>query len=400
MLAVVLLHACAPAMRLPVPGLVWPVFVPAQSWVCDWVFWCSRCVASRAFSLVAGFVAASILTKALHQGSPLSGPAFASLAKARLARLAQPLALGVLLVLPAMYLIWSFGWVRFGFATWPKVLEASFGPAVGPHFAGLAHLWFLPACMLSTLLLFALARVRIARTLLGPLAPLLASPWRVVFLVPLGAAVFHWLPSSLTIFQNGFVPAPGQYLLHLLCFALGAGLCVCGQSLAHCTRWWVAELAVGIAALAFCTPMIFATLHAPLDASQPPSAWYLSRSLPVPSLSWQASLLTSLAAWCVLLGTLGACVRVGQRLRPPLSQLVHWLVGRQLWVYLAHLPCVGLAWALLYRAPLESEAKACIAFACGLAGPLLLHALWSRARAMFTPPEPSSRALPPPQRKT
>lgn len=370
MLGVVLLHACGPAMRLPVPGLVWPVFQPAHTSVCDWIFWCSRCVESRAFALVAGFVAAGMLARTRRAHAPLR-----ALARDRAKRLGQPLLLGVLLALPAMYFIWGWGWVQFGFATWPKVLEASFGPAVGPHFAGLAHLWFLPACLLSTLLLIALAHV------LGPLpaaaalcahaGSLLASPLRLLVLVPTTAALFHVLPTSLIVFSNGFFPAPGHYLLHALFFAVGAGLWLSRERLRAVTRWWPIELALGALALALGVPMLLEALRTPGFGDL---GWYLPGANAQPTLPWQASLLAAIAAWCMLFGTLGACIRCG----PSLRGCVAWLVARQLWVYVAHLPFVGLVWASLYAVAMPSEAKAGLAFLAGLGGPLLLHAAHTR----------------------
>jgi glucans biosynthesis protein C len=385
MVAVVLLHAFGPAMRLPIPGLVWPVFQPAPTWLGDWLFWCSRCIESRAFSLIAGFVAARLLARALAAGTPLR-----TLLRERIYRLGKPLLLGALLVLPAMYAIWGWGWVQFGFATWPKVLEASFGPAVGPHFAGLAHLWFLPACMLSTILLVASSRVSApVRARVCALArALLSSPARLLVLVPITSVLFHELPSSLVVFANHFFPAPGHYLLHLLCFAVGAGVFLLRQDLRGITRWWLVELIVAAAALTWGVPMLLKALG--------PTPWYLERTMPIPQLGWNGSMLAALAAWCGLFGTLGACIRVG----PHVSVFVAWLVQRQLWVYLAHLPFVGLVWAALYTVPLRSETKAALAFVAGLAGPLLLHAAWTmltsrRAAARIsapTTPAPVNRA--------
>lgn len=369
MLAVVMLHACGPGMRLPVPGLLWPVFVSAHTWACDIVFWSARCVASRAFSLVAGFVAAGLIARAMRSDNSLR-----ELAITRVRRLGKPLLLGVVLVLPAMYFIWAWGWVQFGFANWENVFALRYGPAVRPHVLGLGHLWFLAASLASTLLMIAVANAAkhkvSAHALDGTSMLLVGGSQRLLWLVPSTACIFAFLPSSMVQFVNGFVPAAGTYLLHLVFFGVGALLWRLRDDLLAVTRWWWLELLIAALALTLLFPHLRAALLTDGTTEKP---WYLPGALLTPSLGFKASLLASVAAWCAMFGALGACVRC----RGAVVGAAAWLVQRQMFVYLSHLLFVGLAWSSLYKSTLPVEARACIAFVSGVVGPLALHAAWN-----------------------
>jgi hypothetical protein len=167
-----------------------------------------------------------------------------------------------------------------------------------------------------------------------------------------------------------------------MCFAVGGMLWCIKDRLLALTRLWAIECALAALALALLFPGLFAALLTPMSdgTGLVELAWYLPGAQLSPTLAVRESLFAAVAAWCGLFGMLGLCLRAG----PSVVSAARWLVQRQMWVYLLHPLFVGLAWVLLYKQPIASEVKASIAFACGVAGPLGVYAVWTIGRSLVT----------------
>ncbi len=372
LLAVVALHACGPYLSRPLPGLLWPVSEKAATTLpmgervafTDAVFWACRAFAVPLFCFVAGALSIRSLAAA--------GPA--AFARRRAARLGPPLLAGTLIVLPLMYAIWCAGWVRMGWTTWPRAAQFRLDPALRRGTLGLAHYWYLWYTLLYSLILAGAWRfLAPGRPRSAPARPPPPEIACGLLVVALGGACVWAMPSSLLVFVNGYVPAPGFFLYHGLFFLWGA-LSAQGatERLApHRTvppRVWPATgLTLAGVACSAALPALAAPVMLTLANQPPPTTATDTHRL-------AAGACATLAAVLMISG---------------LSRLLHagpprWVCGlgrASLWLYATHLPWVGLAAVLLSGVSLPPEAKAAAAFIAGLGLPLLTHGPAGRWRA-------------------
>jgi glucan biosynthesis protein C len=102
-MAVVVLHASVPYLRIRMPGLVWPVGDNSSRWV-DAVFWGIEVMIMPLFLVIAGF----LLWRSSRRLSP------GQLVSSRAKRILIPLAFGILVILPIDLYIWTVGLVADG----------------------------------------------------------------------------------------------------------------------------------------------------------------------------------------------------------------------------------------------------------------------------------------------
>ena len=260
------------------------------------------------FFLIAGFFGALLYARR-------GGAAFA---RNRARRIAVPLALGWLVLSPA---------VRWGsrFARGVQdVRSVSLALAALPFprlvVLRLYHLWFLAALLgFYAVALGAVWLVRhgspgVTARLLGPLPRVLATPWRSVVL-----AVPMWLILLPTGVDEEFSVSAGLVLL--LLFGLGWTLHARPEALAGLGRYGWHELAVGAALFA----AVFPSIRQLLLSREWDTSGHL---LVVTAFSVIASLL--------VFGWLGVSVRHLGRPRP----WVRYLSDASYWLYLIHLPVV------------------------------------------------------------
>lgn len=384
MCCVVLEHACVATMLFPMQRLLWPVQdrPPEQPgaigglgsdglyWV-DALFHIVRGLGVPLVTVAAGFVA----MRALERKG-----AHAFLAERR-RRLGGALLLGVALVLPAMYVVWAWGWTQRGWASWANVADVRFGPAVQPNLYGLGHLWYLEYLLIYSLIAAAWWTYGVrrksraagesgvsqfaARVAVMPVARV------AIALGVLAPALTLW-PSSVVSFHNGFIPEPGQFIKYFLFFAWGMALARTVEGRKHgvraATKWWVADLLLaGVGAWILLVGMIH--LHDNVWPEEP--RWPRLPFAPdVKGFEWQrfeTMVGASLLSVCGCFGLLGLSERVAARA----GRFVRWFAESTMVVYLLHLIPIGVCCVLWYKVDVPVVVKIGSGFVVGMGLPLL-----------------------------
>jgi peptidoglycan/LPS O-acetylase OafA/YrhL len=342
---VVSLHAALAYTRDDVPRLLWGVREPSPHVGFDLFCWWAMGVSLPVFFLIAGFFAAE-----LARARGLRG-----FAANRAERIGLPFAVAMPTVLPATFLSWSAGWLVTGRCTFREVRRMKFhAPGLKADLYGRAHLWFLEYLILM-LLAFAAARWvwgaaarrgwRVDRTsevFGGWLDRRLASPWRPLWLA-LPTAVVLWVSRERVGLDaaldrhNSFLPDPLRLLHHGLFFAVGVWLNRSRGLLGRFAR-------PGVVYLGLSAPVFLAR------------GWLLRLDWARPLAAPGALALVALGgmlAWLTVFGLLGVALRVFDR---P-SRTLRYLADASYWVYLVHMPVVGLTQADLYRVPVPTFVK-------------------------------------------
>jgi peptidoglycan/LPS O-acetylase OafA/YrhL len=298
------------------------------------------------FSLLGG----SLFAVACGRDGP--GPALTR----RLGRLAAPLLAAGVIVLPAAFGVWLWGWASQGDADARRMIHGTNAPIVWRGLTGPAHLWYLVYLLLITPIgaaVWSLIRGRApaVQPRVRPIHPLATLAW-LGGVALVGAACAAGFPDTLASFRNSIIPAPGRLLLHGALFGLGM-IAHGGERLRGLTRAWPAALALAGAA-----------------------GWLAWRA--APGATWGDGARGAYVALASA-GLLGACVRV------PSGVMGGVLVGAlrsrldraAFAIYLFHLPlCAAAAVLLAPRAAPWIVIGASVL--AGVGGGLLVHAGASR----------------------
>ncbi|MFZ4575805.1 MAG: acyltransferase family protein [Phycisphaerales bacterium] len=349
--AIVALHAATPYVALDLPHLLWPVTERGGFGPPDWLFWTVRCFARGTLFLIAGFASMAMLTKL--------GPV--PFLRRRSARLAMPLVAGSLTVLPAMYLVWAWGWVRSGLALPKHIVHFRFRNGIQPELYGFGHLWFLWYLLLVSVGL-ALVAMWAPRLRLSDRACALAVglPGRTLLIgVPVAMVVF-FAPQCIFDFRNGFIPQPAFLAYHMPFFVAGACMFRVRDRLAAMTRLWWIELALVCGLL----PVLMTRL-----ATRAPGATDTDFGT---------------AAAIGAIGALASCGLLGWSCSAaaPVSGPWRWLAARSFFIYFWHLPFVGAVHVALYKTQVPMGVKVLLAFVAGVCGSAAVYALVRRTPMM------------------
>lgn len=348
MLLVVAFHAALAYAPTPIPRLIWACRDPQAHPIMDLFCWWSLGI-SAPFFLMSGFFAAQ-----LHAAR--GGRAFL-IGRGR--RIAVPLLVAIPTVLPATLVVWIVGWLATGESSLREVQRLRFhGKGFQENLLGPGHLWSLEYLTLMLLLFWCWEEV--ARHLparegrqVGGWGRRLASPWR-----PLWAAI----PSAMILWaghrhggldvmldrSNSFIPEPFRFLHYGLFFAIGAALFRANPRLeGHDGRGWTC-LALSVPALAARAWLIRGDLVAPLSGA--------------PAAALAAT--GALSSWLLTFGLLG--VALGPAFARP-RPAVRYLADSSYWIYLIHLPVVGLAQVALLGVPASATVKFAVVLAATIA---------------------------------
>jgi fatty acid desaturase/peptidoglycan/LPS O-acetylase OafA/YrhL len=351
MILVVVLHAALAYAVIPIPNLIWVAHDPARSLAFDLLCWWTLGISSP-FYLMSGFFAAGLIE---------SRGLLAFLVN-RANRIVGPFLAAGLIVLPATFFVWVAGWLATGECTPREFLRMKFhAPGYQRNLYGPAHLWSLEylAVMLGAFwIVMGLrrhVRGRSPGTRKGPgwLVRPLASRWRPLLLA---------LPSTLILWaghrqlgldammdrMNSFVPEPWRLLHNTVFFVVGVYLHRLRQGLDRFAdhRWFYLALSVPVFAVR--ALLIERDLTQHLDG---PAALALAAS-------------GALFSWLITFGLLGLALGYFDRPWPALR----YFADSSYWVYLCHLPIVGLLQVDL----LALNAPAAVKFLIVLGGTLTL----------------------------
>jgi peptidoglycan/LPS O-acetylase OafA/YrhL len=353
-LAVVLLHACVPYLRHPMPGLIWMVR-DQPSELADWLFWGTEVFVMPLFLVLSGF----LLCRSAGRSQP------GRIIRSRARRLLIPLAFGVLVVLPIDLYLWTLGLVAEGEVPSVKLRSFKFDPPVSEQIWGLSHLWYLQYVFLYSCVFAACLWCRDANGLkfeswkhrVGRVG---GQGLTGLILIATALATLWLAPEVVWGFQHSFLPVPTKWLYSGVFFAAGCLLAVSDPRLerlaSHSSR------TSGVAVV-----LLFAAVVL--------GRWYLKMQVngggDFASAKAALAALTLLAAGSFTAGAIGVAVRWCSKC----PRSVKWLASASFWIYLVHHPVVGLVQLdMKWLFPsLASELKVLSVFAISLALCLLTY---------------------------
>jgi hypothetical protein len=318
--------------------------------VFDWFCWWCMSVSNPLYFAIAGFFAVH-----LYDSRGLRG-----FAASRARRVLVPFLAALVTIGPACMAVWSTGWLLTGRCTLKQMLRLRFrDPEIRSELWGPGHLWFLEYLVV---MLLAYGALRWWSERRGPSGPLLArlrdlvlgSSWRPVLLaMPTTALLWisrhHVGIDAVLDRHNAFVPDPVKFLHHASFFVVGA-------SLFRMRHFLLDPLArVGPLYLALTVP-IFAgrALLLGRDWTEPLTG--------PPALA--LAVLGALFGWLIVFGFIGVFLRLFRRAYP----VVSYLADSSYWIYLMHMPMLGLIQIDLFLVPGHALWKAPLV----LAGTLLI----------------------------
>jgi peptidoglycan/LPS O-acetylase OafA/YrhL len=350
MILVVVLHAALAYAATPLPNLIWTVRDPSAHAAFDLLCWWTLGISSP-FYLMSGFFAAELCEARGTRAFLVS----------RCKRIVGPFLAAGVIVLPATFFIWVGGWLISGQCTPREFVRMKFH-ALGyqRNLYGPAHLWSLEylAVMLAFYAAYRALRGRLRPAAQPTAAPgwlhlALTSPWKPLLLA-LPTTLILWAGhrqlglDAIMDRANSFVPEPFRLGHNLVFFVVGVSMHWLRDDLLRMARHGWAYLGLSVPVFAFRAFLIRQDLLQPLHGT---SALALAAS-------------GALFTWLITFGLLGVALGLLNRPRPGLS----YLGDCSYWVYLCHLPIVGLLQVDLYPLAIPGAAK----FAVALSGTLLL----------------------------
>jgi hypothetical protein len=266
------------------------------------------------FFLLAGFAAASLAAK----------KGVGAVVRNRLARVALPLGLAVVLICPGMHLLFARHTAARGVAWNP----ADAGGWVGPNF----HLWFLYYLLLCCVPLVAVLAVRhrlprrAVRVFDRAARRLVASPWKLPLLAIAGVPVLWGMRSWWIDTPHGWVPDAAVLAYYLGFFAAGTVLARHRDLLPCIGRHWPGQLLA--ANLLVLPAMLKLTVSGNWaeESGAPPAGF----------AAWKAAaiFLGGLYTWL----TIGGLIGLFQRHFAAAGGPWKYLVEASYWCYLAGFP--------------------------------------------------------------
>ena len=332
MFLVIGLHAALAYVSTDIKGVLWCVR-DAPTWPAfDWFCWWAMGVSNPLYFTIAGFFAVMLYDA--------KGPR--SFLVNRWRRVGLPFLVGCLTVLPLCLLAWVSGWLASGRCTWREAVRLRFlDPVIQSQRLGSGHLWFLEY-LLVMVLIYAWLRHRPGR--LGPILARLrvgldravGSAWAPLWLaIPTTALL--WISrqkvgvDAILDRYVSFLIDPVKLAHHSAFFLAGVALYGLRHDLARLARparWY---LALAVPAFAV-------------------RAWLIARDQAAPLHGVEEMALVAsgaLFSWLMVFGAIGAAQAVVRRPSPTLS----YLADSSYWIYLVHMPLLGLIQVDLYRVP-------------------------------------------------
>lgn len=343
MLLGIVLHAAITHMQGRMDGLLWPLSDQSKHVSFDFLFWWIHGWRIPLFFVMAGFFAAMLARR--------RGPV--GFIKHRVDRILKPVIVASVVLLPLMYVLWSWGWLTEGQVRWEEVYQFDFDtPEYEDHFLGPAHLWFLNYLMIFSLVYWAVLKLR--KNTPADNEPALGKLGRFFFTSALRPLWFAVPTAAFLYYNHGFYSAY-HHVLPLSLSQLGNEL----MQIVYQGYFFV----VGI--------YLF-RLHRDMDAIKKYAWVYLVlgslvffafskhdaryfRSIGLPEFSDRAAAAIAIALFCWLM--IWGLTGLGLTILAKPRAVVRWLSDSAYWVYLVHLPIVALLMILIRDWPIGPWGK-------------------------------------------
>ena len=330
-IAGVVLHASVAYMPSRMYGLLWPVHDGQTTVICHYLFWWFHAFRLPLFFVISGFIGEMLC----------ESRGVEAFLKHRFRRIAIPFLVCLVTVMPVTVIIWGTGLCISRRCSLEQAMSMTtpFDPEVQQNYFGPGHLWFL-ADLTIVSLAFALIR-REFSALNGASTPAaFRLPHRalapLVFAVP--TLLLLWGDISPFIsHHNTFVPDIARLSYYGLYFLAGV--------IAYRRKEHALEL------------LRYPSLHLPLSLLASVALLVLlpdelaRESTTVRRFLLSASV--SLVAWLSIFGLIGLALRYWKTDRPAFR----YLADASYWIYIIHLPIVGLSNIALQQLTIGALAK-------------------------------------------
>ena len=332
MFLVVTVHSAVAYTTRDMPGVLWCIRDAPTVGLFDVYYLWAMGVSTSLYFVIAGFFAVALYDARGCRGFLAN----------RARRVFVPFVFGVVTVLPLCLCVWMYGWFSSGRCTWREIRRLKFhDPVIQHQRFGAGHFWFLEY-LLVMLAAYALVRWWIDRRGRGPgrLNALrdaaIRSPWRPLLLaVP--TTVILWI-SRLELGvdaaldrQISFLIQPVKLFYHGAFFFIGTGLFAFRHELQRFAR----------------PALFYLTLSIPVFLAR---AWLVRRDWAAPLEGWESLAMAALGAifaWLIVFGLIGLALRLYRRPR----HSIRYLADSSYWIYLIHMPILGLIQVNLYHLP-------------------------------------------------
>jgi peptidoglycan/LPS O-acetylase OafA/YrhL len=312
----------------------------------------------------------------------------AGTARNRSARIAVPLALGMITLVPLMMLVAQLT----GTASLTPIEHAV--PEGSPFTFELSFLWFLWYLLIvdgAAIALYLWAPGLLTRAGLA-LRRLIMRPLGGILILALVTAIALWPEAQwMATPSAGYIPDPAAMAYYALFFGFGAALHTHWDLVVaagdNAWRWLACALAAALPAA-----LLFGFHNSPTGSS--------------PVVHGAALLIYAIATWSSLIALVGLANRYLNRSRPALR----YLADSSYWIYLSHLPPMILVLALLEPAALGTAPTFLLVTAASIAASLVTYPLFvrytvigrllngrrirTRPRRRLFPPRPGLRGAP------
>ena len=348
-------HASIPYAQLPMPGLNWIVHEPIGSPFVDVICWALNGLIMPLFFLIAGFCGARIFAR---QGAT-------RFVKHRTRRLLPPVIFGGLVILPVLGYLWFLSWSAQGFMPIDRMWRWGIPDELERDLYGAGHLWFVEYLWVYCLVVWMTSRLteRLSHGLVVRLhrvqVSLMNSFWMpVMFAIPATLALATE-PRIELGFRQSFLPQWANLAYYLPCFAAGFWLRRSERRGEILTKWCELRGILAVAVFVIMWPFLQSHL------------WKESQG----SDLWITAGLFSLYAWLAATSLFGLGVKY---LRHDAPKSVKYFAEASLWVYLIHIPMVGLIQLNLLFVSLPTVLKFGLTVVSGIALSLTTYQVFVR----------------------
>ncbi len=357
---VVLLHTGIPYMVRPLAHLVWPAVDARPSLLVDGVAWSVECFIMPLFFTLAGFFSAGLLV--------LTGPR--AFLDHRTRRILYPLVAATVVVLPPCIYIWALGWVADGIFVPRGYFLPGIPQELKAELFGFAHLWFLQYLYVYCVILGGASWLRRRFGAAGRPARAwsarfgrrfdrqMLSAWKPLLPAIPCAAILYWDPRIVLGFYQTFVPVASKLLYYGVFFFTGVYVYRYHRALPIQARYGKSYLAAAAVVFAILLPQVHADFGVELTGVRRAAL---------------ACLLSSFA-WLMTFGLFGACLLM----KRCCNAVTRYLADASYWVYLVHLPFVGLAQIAVARLPVLTAIKFLLSATIAVALSLMTYQVCAR----------------------
>ena len=349
-------------MTKPLSYLVWPARDAHPSSVVDGLTWCNECFLMPLFFVLAGFFSHGLL---ISRGER-------SFIAGRTKRLLVVQLIAGLAILPVCLGIWSLGWVADGLYVPQGFLNRGLPPELESELYGLGHFWFLQNLYVYCLILCAISwlakRIRGSEMTETAGAPrsfrgldlVLVSVWKPLVPAIPCALILYYDPRIVLGFYQTFYPVLSKLIYYAIYYFVGVMIYRHREALHLHARFGKTYLLVASILFAVTLPLIHE---------------HLTVAFVGPRLALLAGLL-SLFAWFTTFGLFAIFLRTSHGD----NVVMRYLAEASFWVYLIHLPFVGLTQIAISQLPVPTFGKFLLAGTIALAMSLMTYHAFVRDR--------------------